>query len=166
MHQHHTWIAFGSNQDQPIQQLLVARNRLAQHSGVTEIKASSLYKTPPWGYEQQPDFYNAVIHYKTNLSPLKLLELLQTIEQEQHRMRTIKNGPRTLDLDILLFDNETLETDLLTLPHPRMHERAFVIQPLTEISPNICIGKYGKAEALLKQLDTSHQTKLKIEYWK
>ena len=109
------WIAFGSNQAEPVAQLLRARQTLA--AVLQEDAASALYRTPPWGYTAQPDFINAVIRYRTNLSPLVLLALLQRVEQEQGRERPFKNAPRTLDLDVLLYDDLCL--DLAASRYPR-----------------------------------------------
>lgn len=160
-----TYIAFGSNLDAPIAQLHIAREALSEHEALREIAASSIYRTPPWGYTEQPDFYNAVIAYDCALSAEELLQFLQSIEHSQHRERTFKNAPRTIDLDILLYADEIQNDAALTLPHPRMHERAFVLQPLLEIAPDIEIAHYGKAADLLAQLDTSGQKKVVSETW-
>lgn len=147
------YIAFGSNQDNPLAQLQQARETLATHPNFTEMAASAIYCTPPWGYENQPEFLNAVVSYDTTLTPQATLEALQDIEQAQHRVRTIKNGPRTLDLDLLLYDNLKQQTDTLTLPHPYLHERAFVLVPLADIAPNLIIAPHGEVTQLLKQVD-------------
>jgi 2-amino-4-hydroxy-6-hydroxymethyldihydropteridine diphosphokinase len=98
------------------------------------FKASSLYRSAP--YEAQgPDFINAVVLIHTQLSPLALLHALQALELESGRERPFKNAPRTLDLDIIFYGDVSLETAELTLPHPRWHERAFVLQPLAEVLP-------------------------------
>ena len=95
--------------------------------------SSSLYLSKPWGYLDQPDFINAVIKIETTLAPLELLHALQTIELAQGRIRTIKNGPRTIDLDLILYEGVVMNSEELTLPHPRMQEREFVMGPLKEI---------------------------------
>ncbi|MDO4642837.1 MAG: 2-amino-4-hydroxy-6-hydroxymethyldihydropteridine diphosphokinase [Cardiobacteriaceae bacterium] len=134
---HNVWIAFGSNQEDPVAQVILARQTLADY--LTESGVSYLYRTTPWGYHEQPDFINAVIRYYTRLEPLKILHLLQNIENQRGRKRTFKNAPRTLDLDILCYDNLKLSLPELTLPHPSIKERAFVLQPLADINPELSI---------------------------
>lgn len=110
---------------------------------------SSLYRSAPIGYAPQPDFINAVIRVDTELDAVKLLGELQAIEARHGRERSFPNAPRTLDLDLLLYGEATLATPRLTLPHPRMHERAFVLKPLVEIAPEAEIPGRGKARDLL-----------------
>lgn len=128
------FVAFGSNQQNPIAQLRTARQALRAH--LHEQRASSLYQSPAWGYEEQPDFVNAVVEYQSALSPDEVLTVLQKQELAQGRVRSFQNAPRTLDLDLLLCDDLTLNSERLILPHPRMFERAFVIYPLLEIAPD------------------------------
>ena len=135
---HTIWIAYGSNQGDPIAQLLRARQNLATH--LDERGASALYRTPPWGYTAQPDFINAVIRYRSDLAPLALLDLLQSVEQQQGRERPFKNAPRTLDLDLLAYDDLQLDHPRLTLPHPGICERAFVLRPLADLNPELTLG--------------------------
>ncbi|WP_314886619.1 2-amino-4-hydroxy-6-hydroxymethyldihydropteridine diphosphokinase [Cardiobacterium hominis] len=135
---HTIWIAYGSNQGDPIAQLLRARQTLASH--LLETGASALYRTPPWGYTAQPDFINAVVRYRTELAPLILLDLLQHIEQQQGRERPFKNAPRTLDLDLLAYDDLQLDHPRLTLPHPGICERTFVLRPLADLDPELTLG--------------------------
>lgn len=132
---HRCFVAFGSNQAQPIEQL--RRARLALQSALQEQSASSLYQSPAWGYEAQPDFVNAVVEYLTDLAPEAVLDILQKQELAQGRVRSFQNAPRTLDLDLLLYDNLQLNSERLILPHPRMWERAFVLYPLFEIAPDV-----------------------------
>ena len=135
---HTIWIAYGSNQGDPIAQLLRARQNLATR--LDESGASALYRTPPWGYTAQPDFINAVIRYRSDLAPLALLDLLQSVEQQQGRERPFKNAPRTLDLDLLAYDDLHLDHPRLTLPHPGICERAFVLRPLADLNPELRLG--------------------------
>mgnify|MGYP002744305465 CR=1 FL=1 len=128
---HTIWIAYGSNQGDPIAQLLRARKNLATH--LDERGASALYRTPPWGYTAQPDFINAVIRYRSDLAPLALLDLLQSVEQQQGRERPFKNAPRTLDVDILYASAKVRACERLMLPHPGACERISVILPLGEM---------------------------------
>lgn len=106
------------------------------------LARSSDYATPPWGDEQQPRFVNACIEIETSLDPLALLAVLQRIEQAfgRDRARERRWGPRTLDLDLIAYDDMSLENDQLTLPHPRLFERAFVLVPLAEIASDRLIG--------------------------
>lgn len=108
---------------------------LIKDNGIFLIKESSIIETDPVGGPKQEKFLNAVIKVKTNFPPEELLELLLKIEHQLGRVRTIPNGPRTIDLDILLYDNITLKTATLSIPHPRMFTRDFVMRPLLEIAP-------------------------------
>jgi len=104
------------------------------------VQRSSLYRTAPLGYEDQPDFMNAVVELKTALAPEKLLDYLLAIENLHGRERPFPNAPRPLDLDLLLYDDVRMQTETLTLPHPRMHTRGFVLLPLAEIAPDLVIS--------------------------
>ena len=113
---------------------LVSAVRMLRDSGhIEDIKASNIYVTEPVGYADQDDFYNICISFLTDLKPLELLDLSQSIENELKRVRTIKNGPRTIDLDILLFGDEKINDKRLIVPHERMFQRAFVLIPLSEL---------------------------------
>ncbi|WP_099353493.1 2-amino-4-hydroxy-6-hydroxymethyldihydropteridine diphosphokinase [Fredinandcohnia onubensis] len=120
-----------------------------QEKDIDIIGFSSIYETDPVGYEDQDQFLNMVIKVNTNLQPLDLLEVLQSIELESGRERKIRWGPRTLDLDILLFNQENIETERLIVPHPRMTERAFVLVPLAEIDQDVDIPAVTKPISLL-----------------
>ncbi len=159
------WIAFGSNQQGPLEQLLQARKTLAQQVELSEEAASAIYRTPPWGITEQPDFYNAVIRYRTEIVPHGVLHLLQRVERLQHRKPTVKNGPRTLDLDLLLYDEKIIKTADLTVPHPRMRERAFVLQPLADIDARLRLPGGGKVADLLAMLDTALQIPIETGQW-
>ena len=132
------YIALGSNMDSPHSQLDSALEALAQHPRIDLIATSSRYQTPPIG-PQQPDFINAATQLNTDLSPLDLLDALQTIEHQQNRVRSIHWGPRTLDLDILLYNNLVIESERLTIPHPRMRERGFVLVPLADLDAQLAL---------------------------
>ena len=114
------------------------------------VARSSDYKTPPWGDEQQPPFINACIEIETALAPDALLSALQSVERKFGRDRASERrwGPRTLDLDLIAYDDFTLQTDGLSLPHPRLFERAFVLVPLAEITPRRTIGGRNVKAAL------------------
>lgn len=143
------FIALGSNLDEPAVQVSHAFGELAALPGTRLIAHSSLYRSAPWGYSNQPDFINAVAEIETRLEPRILLEMLLDIEHQRGRIREFLNAPRVLDLDLLLYDGLVFHEHGLTLPHPRMHERAFVLMPLTEIAPDCIIPGHGSALACL-----------------
>ncbi|WP_019883326.1 MULTISPECIES: 2-amino-4-hydroxy-6-hydroxymethyldihydropteridine diphosphokinase [unclassified Methylophilus] len=132
-------IALGSNLQQPETQVSKAIAVLASTPGLTLMCASSLYATAPVGYDNQPDFINAVVQVATEMPAPQLMQLLLDIEQTFGRERPFLNAPRILDLDLLDYDGMQLDTELLKLPHPRMHERGFVILPLAEIVPDFML---------------------------
>lgn len=134
--QHTAVIALGSNLSQPQQQVKAALDELAALPDCRLLQASSLYLSAPVGYTDQPDFVNAVCLLETGLEPQDLLSALHGIEAKFGRERTFRNAPRTLDLDIIDFNGVTMHSKRLTLPHPRAHERSFVMQPLAEIAPD------------------------------
>lgn len=101
------------------------------------VQTSSVYETAAWGFTDQPSFYNMVIELKTELSADELMKTLLQIEETIGRIRTQKMGPRTIDIDILLFNNDVIQTPLITIPHPRLTERRFVLTPLAEIAANV-----------------------------
>lgn len=145
----HTFIALGSNLENPTQHILQAFDELSKLPASRLLTYSSLYRSAPVGRLDQPDFINAVALIETALSPQVLLNTLLTIEQQHGRIRESLNAPRTLDLDILMIDDLQCKDNNLTLPHPRMHQRAFVLQPLIEISPDCHIpGKGAIAQFL------------------
>jgi len=150
------WLGLGSNLGEPVAQVRDAITRLASVDGLEVVEVSGLYRTPPWGDEDQADFINAVVRIETLLAPLPLLTLLQTIENEMGRQRTDRRwGPRLIDIDLLLYGSQQFHSENLEIPHPRMHERAFVLLPVCELDKTINIPGHGKAEQLLKRLDCS-----------
>ena len=158
------WLGLGSNLQQPVSQLKDALRRLGQLEGIEILEVSGLYRTPPWGDDQQDDFINAVVRIETDLGPVHLLHALQSIENEMGRQRSGRHwGPRLIDIDLLLYGDQQVQTEELELPHPRMHERAFVLIPLCELDKTVTIPGYGVAELLLKQLDSSGIFRLKDE---
>ncbi|MCQ2516176.1 MAG: 2-amino-4-hydroxy-6-hydroxymethyldihydropteridine diphosphokinase [Saccharofermentans sp.] len=130
---HNAIISFGSNMGDREEIIRNALSILNDRDDVSIKRISSLYETEPVGYENQADFLNGVAVIETILEPLDFLHVLQKIELELHRVRTIKNGPRTIDLDVLEFDEIKSYCEELILPHPRMHERAFVLVPMKEL---------------------------------
>jgi 2-amino-4-hydroxy-6-hydroxymethyldihydropteridine diphosphokinase len=143
------YIALGANIGDPAATIRSAFDALSNLAGVRLVQASSLYRTAPVGFENQPDFINAVARIETALPPQALLEALLGLEADFGRIRQEKNGPRTLDLDLLLYDGQVLDAPDLTLPHPRLHLRAFVLVPLAEIAPDLAIPGRGTVAAWL-----------------
>ena len=131
------YVGIGSNLDDPRAQVLAAFEELDRLPHTRLVRKSSLYRTAPVGYAAQPDFVNAVAQLETGLPAERLLAELQALEERHGRERSFKDAPRTLDLDLLLFGEAKLSSPRLTLPHPRMHERAFVLKPLLEIAPQL-----------------------------
>lgn len=143
------FIALGANIVHPAEQIRQAIARLSALPQTRLVCTSSLYSSAPVGYADQPDFINAVAEISTTLPPHRLLEAMQTIENELGRERSIPNGPRTIDLDLILYGDQAIAGHELQVPHPRMHERAFVLVPLCEIDPELNIPGHGAASALL-----------------
>lgn len=144
------YIGLGSNLENPDQQILSARSAIAAHSALTEQAFSSLYHSPPMGPQDQPDYVNAVMAVVTELSPIDLLRSLQAIENNHGRVRLGERWTaRTLDLDILLYDDKIIEIPDLIVPHIGLTERAFVLYPLYEIAPQLTIPGKGKLVDLL-----------------
>jgi 2-amino-4-hydroxy-6-hydroxymethyldihydropteridine diphosphokinase len=146
---HQAFIAIGSNLQQPMQQVEKAFELLDELPETHIVRRSSLYRSAPVGYDNQPDFINAVAEISTMLTPQELLRELLAIETSQGRQRPFPNAPRVLDLDLLLYDDWMMETTELTLPHPRMHERSFVLYPLAEIAADLHIPGKGDIQTLL-----------------
>jgi 2-amino-4-hydroxy-6-hydroxymethyldihydropteridine diphosphokinase len=149
------FIGLGSNLDHPEWQVRTALHEIDEIPEVALVKVSSQYETAPIGITNQPRFINAVAQIATTLSPHDLLQHLLIIEQQHARVRKVKNGPRTLDLDILIFDEQCIDDGKLTVPHPRMHERAFVLVPLLEIAPDVHIPGKGSGKEFLAETDAS-----------
>jgi 2-amino-4-hydroxy-6-hydroxymethyldihydropteridine diphosphokinase len=143
------YVGVGSNLDGPQRQVAQALGELDGIPGTRVVKRSSLYRSAPVGYAAQPEFVNAVAALDTTLDPEALLGALQAIEARHGRSRSFPNAPRSLDLDLLLYGEAEQRTARLTLPHPRMHERAFVLKPLVELEPGIAIPGRGRALDLL-----------------
>ena len=143
------FIGLGSNLEDPRSQLLRAFVELGELPDTRLIIHSSLYRSAPVGYPDQPEFVNAVAKIATALTPQGLLQALLQIEHQHGRERTFRNAPRTLDLDVLLYDDVQLHEHGLTIPHPQMHLRTFVLQPLLEIEPDCDIPSIGQAQRAL-----------------
>jgi 2-amino-4-hydroxy-6-hydroxymethyldihydropteridine diphosphokinase len=143
---HVAFVGLGSNLADPVAQVNSALDALNELPQTHVLRRSSLYRSAPVGYLDQPDFINAVAQVETELAPRALLEALLALEQKCGRTREFCNAPRTLDLDVLLYDDLIHHEHGLTIPHPQMHLRAFVLQPLLEISPDCEIPGVGAAK--------------------
>jgi 2-amino-4-hydroxy-6-hydroxymethyldihydropteridine diphosphokinase len=132
----HSFLSLGSNMGDRLFTLQKAVRELHNHPKIEVDNISSIYETEPVGYTNQADFLNLVVEISTTLRAEELLEVCQSIENKLSRVREIRWGPRTIDLDILLFNHDNMKTEKLIVPHPRMHERAFVLIPLKEIAPD------------------------------
>ncbi|MDT0617729.1 2-amino-4-hydroxy-6-hydroxymethyldihydropteridine diphosphokinase [Salinisphaera sp. P385] len=147
------WIGLGSNLDDPAGQVRAGLTALAGLPDSRPGPVSDLFRSAPVGVTDQPDFCNAVAGLDTDLEPLALLEALQAIEQAAGRRRTRRWGPRTLDLDMLVYGDRRIDLPTLTVPHPRLAERAFVLVPLVSVAPNLDIPGQGAAATLAAGLD-------------
>ena len=159
------YVALGSNLGDREQNLRTAVDAVGRLPGTAVTAASSVYATAPVGVDApQPDYFNAVIAIDTDLSARELLQALQAIERDAGRVRApgVRNAPRTLDLDILLYGTRTMDEDGLHVPHPRLHERAFVLVPLAEIAPDAPVSGHGPAATLLAGVDGQQISRLPI----
>lgn len=148
------YISLGSNMGDKVDSLKQAVALLNAHEEIKVTAVSSVYDTDPVGYEDQDLFMNIAVAVETTLSPVQLLDFCQSIEEELKRVRIIRWGPRTMDLDIVLFDDQVMDTERLIIPHPRMHERGFVLVPLAEITMDLVHPVLNKSiEALLPTVD-------------
>jgi 2-amino-4-hydroxy-6-hydroxymethyldihydropteridine diphosphokinase len=154
------YIGVGSNLDQPVQQVLDAKQALQQLPETDLIKFSTLYVSSPMGPQDQPNYVNAVAMLQTTLSAHQLLEHLQAIETQQGRVRKHHWGARTLDLDILLYGDQQINTADLVIPHAGITQRAFVLYPLQEIASKLDIPGHGKLAGLLNACSANGIRKL------
>lgn len=154
------YLAIGSNLAEPVQQVRRGIEIIAQLPRVRLEVCSSLYLSHAVGYADQPDFINAVMRVSTTLSAEQLLVELLQLENNLGRQRSFRNAPRVIDLDIILYNQICMHSDTLTLPHPRMHERAFVLLPLLEIAPDLEIPERGLVKLLASHVMDQHITRL------
>ena len=133
---HRAYLGLGSNQGDRMAYLQQALQQLAEQDSIRLLRCSSVYETAPVGFLDQPAFYNMVCEIETSLAPLQLLAVVLDVERQLKRTRTIRWGPRTIDIDILLYDQALIRQRDLMVPHPRMTERAFVLVPLAELIPD------------------------------
>lgn len=144
------YVALGSNMGDGEKNIKEAIKALASVPGIQVIAVSAMYKTKPWGYEAQDDFVNACVSLEVNISPEALLGVCLGIEAGMGRVRKFTNGPRIIDVDVLLYGDEVRNTDELIIPHPRMYERDFVLVPLNDIADDKLKGKIQICLAELK----------------
>jgi len=154
------YVGLGANLEDPRQQLARATDALAILPRTQLLARSSLYRSAPVGKADQPDFVNAVAALRTQLTPLELLDALLDLEAQQGRVRSVPNAARTLDLDLLLFDDRVIHEQRLQVPHPRMHERRFVLLPLVELNPNLVIPGHGAIVDLLRSVAGQDVTRI------
>ncbi len=148
-------IALGANLGDPASTLGEAVLELTSRAGLTEVRLSPLYRTSPVGYLDQPDFVNQVMVAETPLTPEELLDVAHAIEADHGRRRTVVNGPRTLDIDLVDAGGQIMHSPRLTLPHPRAHERGFVLVPWLAIDLDADVAGRGRVKDLVARLDTS-----------
>jgi len=161
MNQARAYIGLGSNLNGPRQQILLGLSALDELPGCRVRTCSSIYRSEPMGPPNQPDYVNAVAAVDTQLEPLELLEQLQAVERQQGRVDGGEHwGPRILDLDLLLYDNLQIDTEVLVVPHPGLHQRAFVLYPLAEIAPGLTIPGLGSLPDLMKNCPVGNMQKL------
>ena len=160
---HNAFIGLGSNLANPSAQVLQAMQLIDQLPNTRVVARSSLYRSAPVGYLEQPDFVNAVVKIETQLAPWVLLQALLVLEQENGRTREFQNAPRTLDLDVLLYDDLQHHEHGLTVPHPQMHRRAFVLHPLLEIAADCVIPGVGAAAIAIEQCKDQQLERLDME---
>ncbi len=158
------YLGLGANLGEREIYLARAAHLLAESAAVRIFRSSSIYQTAPWGYLEQPDFLNSVLEIETTLEPVALLELTQSIERQIGRQPGIRFGPRLIDIDILLYSEQSirLEEPDLQIPHPRMHLRAFVLVPLAELAPALVVPNFS---ARVKELRDGVDGKEGVILW-
>ncbi|HCI01958.1 MAG: 2-amino-4-hydroxy-6-hydroxymethyldihydropteridine diphosphokinase [Oceanospirillaceae bacterium] len=159
---HNAYIGIGSNLETPADQVQQAIHELGNLPHCQLLKASSLYASKPMGPQDQPDYINAVVHLDTDLEPLALLDALQELEHLHRRVRKQHWGPRTLDLDMLLYNEETINHARLQVPHPGLTQRNFVLYPLAEINSQLSLPNGTSLQQLLQDCPLADLVKLAV----
>jgi 2-amino-4-hydroxy-6-hydroxymethyldihydropteridine diphosphokinase len=157
------FVALGSNLEDPRRQLREAFSALDAISGSRLVARSPVYRSKPIGPADQPDYLNAVVELETRLEAEELLDQLQRIEQQQGRQRSRRWGPRTLDLDLLAFGDQRVDTTRLRVPHPEIPNRAFVLVPLADLASDLELPGLGRVSRLLDALDPSARSSLEVQ---
>ena len=156
-------LSLGSNLGDSQKILKDAISDIKSVKEISSFKLSPFYRTKPVGFKDQDDFINLACSFETTLKPLDLLHKMQELEQKYKRVRLFKNGPRTLDIDLITYGDTVLNTSELTIPHPRMHERAFVLAPLKDIEPDLIVYPFNKSvQNLFEQLDEKEKNDVEI----
>lgn len=155
------YLSLGSNLGNKLENLKKSINCLKKYAKI--VKISPVYKTEPVGYKKQDWFLNCAVEAETKLSPLKLLSLLKSIEKKLERKKTIRYGPRTIDIDILFYDNKIMQSRKLIIPHPRMYRRLFVLEPLSKLNPNLVHPALKKT---IKELKNQLKNKNGVQLYK
>lgn len=150
------FIGVGSNLGDPVENIEKAKALLLQTGKINFIKVSSFYETEPWGIKEQPKFINAVWHIDTPLSPIELFLLLKEVERLMGRKKMLRYGPRIVDLDILFYEELIYQDSNITIPHPKIGERSFVLYPLAEIAPCYVHPLLSISVAVLKERLVDH----------
>ena len=165
MNMHQVFVSIGSNLGDKIENCRKGVNGLLADDGSFLVKSSSFYRTSPVDYKDQDWFVNLVVKIKTTLDPFDLLDKIQDIQKAIGRKAsTVRFGPRVLDLDIIFFDDQVIRTDILEIPHPRMHKRRFVLKPICDIEPSMMHPVLGKdMRSLLDDLKDSEQRIMEIQ---
>ncbi|GIL00811.1 MAG: 2-amino-4-hydroxy-6-hydroxymethyldihydropteridine diphosphokinase [Alphaproteobacteria bacterium] len=161
------WLGLGGNVGDVAAAMVAALERLDADPGIEVVAVSALYRTPPWGVTDQPDFLNACAELRTTLAPERLLAVCLDTERALKRVRDRRWGPRTIDLDVLVVEAVTVQTPTMTLPHPRMLDRPFVLLPLAELAPDLLVG--GRAvRQWLAETDTGGIVRVAAagEWWR
>ncbi|NLY80932.1 MAG: 2-amino-4-hydroxy-6-hydroxymethyldihydropteridine diphosphokinase [Lysinibacillus sp.] len=147
------YLSLGTNMGNREENLKKAVELLRRKEGIVVHKVSPVYETAPVGFLDQPSFLNIALYVQTTFGPFEMLEACQSIENELGRVRNVRWGPRNIDLDILLYNNENIEAENLIIPHPRMFERAFVLVPLMDIAKEPFTEQLSRAKSALKEMD-------------
>lgn len=156
-------LSLGSNLGDSIDILNHAIDDIKQHDGIKNVVVSPFYKTKPVGFLDQDDFVNLALSLETKIDAYSLLDFLSSLEQKYKRVRLFKDGPRTLDIDIITYGDTISDDKKLTLPHPRMQDRAFVLAPLKDIEPNFIVTKFNKSiRELFDALPTKEKQDVKV----
>ncbi|MGE7676089.1 2-amino-4-hydroxy-6-hydroxymethyldihydropteridine diphosphokinase [Lysinibacillus sp. NPDC094403] len=151
------YLSIGTNMGDRLENLQHAVKFLTDKREIEVVHISSVYETAAVGYTDQADFLNIAVHIKTSYSSAEMLKTCQWVESELGRVREFRWGPRIIDLDILLYNHENIETECLIVPHPRMYERAFVLVPLIEITPAPAGKQLQRAHDIMQQMDCEEE---------